>query len=197
MPRLFVALEMPSDVALSLSLLRGGLPGAKWMDTEKYHLTLRFIGDIDAHMADELFYTLDHVQCPEFSLQLSGMGAFGSKKPRYVWAGVNAPQELYTLQSAIERQCTKIGLKPESRKFTPHITLASVKGADRSIIGQYLGARGNFKSKEFKVGNFVIMSSRNSTGGGPYVVEETYPLAENYQEVSFSNNLEQPLSSIW
>ncbi|TIW89065.1 MAG: RNA 2',3'-cyclic phosphodiesterase, partial [Mesorhizobium sp.] len=79
MPRLFTALEIPRDAALSLSLLRGGLPGARWIDVENYHLTLRFIGDIEGHVADEIANALDRVHRPSFSLALSGVGAFGQK----------------------------------------------------------------------------------------------------------------------
>lgn len=79
MPRLFTALEIPRDAALSLSLLRGGLPGARWVDVENYHITLRFIGDVEGHVADEIANALDRVRRPAFSLALSGVGAFGSK----------------------------------------------------------------------------------------------------------------------
>ena len=81
MPRLFTALEVPRDAALSLSLLRGGIPGARWIDVENYHLTLRFIGDVDGHLADEIAHGLDRVHRPSFDLLLSGVGAFGSRKP--------------------------------------------------------------------------------------------------------------------
>ncbi len=79
MPRLFTALEIPRDAALSLSLLRGGLPGARWIDVENYHITLRFIGDVEGHVADEVANALDRVRRPEFMLNLSGVNAFGSK----------------------------------------------------------------------------------------------------------------------
>ena len=78
MPRLFVALEVPRNAAMSLSLLRGGLPGARWIDVENFHITLRFIGDIDGRTADEVVDRLDRIERPEFQLALSGMGSFGS-----------------------------------------------------------------------------------------------------------------------
>ncbi len=89
MPRLFTALEIPRDAALSLSLLRGGLPGARWIDVENYHITLRFIGDVEGHVADEVANALDRVRRPEFMLNLSGVDAFGSKKPHSIYAGVS------------------------------------------------------------------------------------------------------------
>ena len=99
MPRLFTALEIPRDAALSLSLLRGGLPGARWIDVENYHLTLRFIGDVEGHVADEIANALDRVRRPSFPLALSGVGAFGSKKPHSIWAGVTASPDLAALQA--------------------------------------------------------------------------------------------------
>ena len=95
MPRLFTALEIPREAALSLSLLRGGLPGARWIDVENYHITLRFIGDVEGHVADEVANALDRVRRSSFSLTLSGVGAFGGKKPHSVWAGVSASPDLH------------------------------------------------------------------------------------------------------
>lgn len=176
MPRLFTALEIPRDAALSLSLLRGGLHGARWVEPENYHLTLRFIGDVEGHVADEVAGALDRVQRPAFTLALSGVGAFGSKKPHAVWAGAVASPELHALQAEIERVCQRVGLPPDPRKFTPHVTIARLRGVPPEAVARYLSARGNFATAPFRVGRFVLMSSRESTGGGPYIVEEAWPL---------------------
>jgi 2'-5' RNA ligase len=176
MPRLFTALEIPRDAALSLSLLRGGLPGARWVDVENYHITLRFIGDVEGHVADEIANALDRVRRPSFSLALSGVGAFGSKKPHAIWAGVTASPDLNALQAEIERICQRIGIAADPRKFMPHVTLARLRNPNPVDVAQYLSARGNFSTMPFKVGRFVLMSSRDSVGGGPYVVEEVWPL---------------------
>ncbi|WP_309082736.1 RNA 2',3'-cyclic phosphodiesterase [Chelativorans sp.] len=176
MPRLFTALEIPRDAALSLSLLRGGLPGARWVDVENYHLTLRFIGDVEGHVADEIANALDRVRRPSFALALSGVGAFGQKKPHAVWAGAAASPDLYALQAEIERICQRLGLPADPRKFTPHVTLARLKNAAPHEVAGYLSARGNFSTAPFRVGRFVLMSARESVGGGPYIVEEAWPL---------------------
>ncbi|TIS06422.1 MAG: RNA 2',3'-cyclic phosphodiesterase [Mesorhizobium sp.] len=160
MPRLFTALEIPRDAALSLSLLRGGLPGARWIDVENYHLTLRFIGDVEGHIADDIANALDRVNRPSFPLALSGVGAFGGKKPHAVWAGVSASPDLVA----------------DPRKFSPHVTLARLRNSSPADVAQYLSARGNFSTLPFRVGRFVLMSSRDSVGGGPYIVEEAWPL---------------------
>ncbi|WP_284441752.1 RNA 2',3'-cyclic phosphodiesterase [Brucella suis] len=176
MPRLFTALEIPRDAALSLSLLRGGLPSARWIDVENYHITLRFIGDVEGHMADEIANALDRVRRPEFMLNLSGVDAFGSKKPHSIYAGVSPSPGLNALQAEIERICQRLRLPADPRKFTPHVTLARLKNARIEDVVHYLSGRANFATLPFKVGRFVLMSSRDSVGGGPYIVEEAWPL---------------------
>lgn len=178
MPRLFTALEIPRNLALSLSLLRGGLPGARWIDVENYHITLRFIGDVDGRTADEIVDRLDRIDRPEFPLTLTGIGSFGSKKPHSVWAGVAPSVEIHALQAEIERMCQRIGLPPDPRKFTPHVTLARLKNCRLDDVVHYLSGRGNFQTAPFTVPRFVLMSSKESVGGGPYLTEEVFPLRE-------------------
>lgn len=176
MPRLFTALEIPHDAAMSLALLRGGLPGARWIDAENYHITLRFIGDVEGHVADEIANSLDRVSRPAFTLELSGVGQFGGKKPHSIWAGVTPRPELIQLQAEIERICQRLHLAPDPRKFTPHVTLARLRNSQVVDVAHYLSTRGNFSTLPFKAKRFVLMSSRDSVGGGPYVVEESWPL---------------------
>lgn len=178
MPRLFTALEIPRNVAMSLSLLRGGIPGARWIDVENYHITLRFIGDVDGRTADEIVDRLDRIDRPEFPMQLTGIGSFGSKKPHSIWAGVAPSPEMSALQAEIERLCQRIGLPPDPRKFTPHVTLARLKHCRVDDVVHYLSGRGNFYTAPFNVSRFVLLSSKESFGGGPYVTEEIFPLRE-------------------
>jgi len=177
MPRLFTALEIPAPIAFLLSLLRGGLPGARWVDPENYHVTLRFIGDIDSRTADEIGRALEKVDRPSFELSLAGLDAFGGNKPHSIVASVRSSPALKELQSEHERIIQRIGLEPERRKFRPHVTLARIKGASEADAAAYLALRGDFRTPSFPVGRFVLLSSRDSRGGGPYVMEEAYPLA--------------------
>ncbi|MCR6501607.1 RNA 2',3'-cyclic phosphodiesterase [Shinella sp. CPCC 101442] len=178
MPRLFVALEVPRNAAMSLSLLRGGLPGARWIDVENFHITLRFIGDIDGRTADEVVDRLDRIERPEFQLALSGMGSFGSKKPHSIFAGVTQAPEMHALQAEVERICQRLGLPADPRKFTPHVTLARLRNVRPEDVAHYLSGRGNFHTAPFTVNRFVLMSSKESVGGGPYLTEEVFPLSE-------------------
>jgi 2'-5' RNA ligase len=177
MPRLFTALEIPSPLAFSLSLLRGGLPGARWVDPENYHITLRFIGDIDQRTADEVERALTRVDRPSFDLTLAGLDALGGNKPHSIVASVKPTPALRDLQNEHERIIQRIGLEPERRKFRPHVTLARIKGVSEADAAAYLALRGDFRTPPFPVGRFVLLSSRDSRGGGPYVMEEAYPLA--------------------
>jgi len=177
MPRIFTGLEIPAEVGLSLSMLRGGLPGARWIDPDNYHITLRFIGDVDDRAASEVAEVLGRVRRPGFELRLDGLSSFGGRKPRAVVANVPAMAPLVELQAEQERLMQRLGLVPEGRKFSPHVTLARLREASSRQVADYLAVRGPFRSAPFQVGRFVLFSSRDSVGGGPYVVEAAYPLA--------------------
>src|SRR5580704_6781819 len=84
MPRLFTAIEVPPDVADALASARGGIFGARWRDQDDYHITLRFIGDVDARTASEVADTLEAIRKPPFSIQFDGLNWFGGDKPRAI-----------------------------------------------------------------------------------------------------------------
>jgi RNA 2',3'-cyclic 3'-phosphodiesterase len=177
MPRLFAGLEIPEEVGHTLSMLRGGLPGARWIDPEDYHVTLRFIGDIDAVSANEIASMLFRINRKPFEVTVQGLQSFGGKKPRAVVASVLPSRPLIELQAELERLMQRLGLDPEGRKFTPHITLARLRDATNQDVADYLSMRGYFPTKIFTAQRFVLFSSRASTGGGPYVVEDSYALS--------------------
>jgi RNA 2',3'-cyclic 3'-phosphodiesterase len=177
MPRLFTALEIPIEVGQSLSMLRGGLPGARWIDPDNYHLTLRFIGDIDDALAREVADLLAGVRRASFELRLDGLSSFGGRKPRAVVAAAAPVQALFDLQSEQERLMQRVGLDPDGRKFTPHVTLARLRDSSSRQVADFLSSRLPFRSNTFRISRFVLYSSRASVGGGPYVVEAAYPLA--------------------
>jgi 2'-5' RNA ligase len=177
MPRLFTAVEIPSEIAAALSTLRGGLPGARWVDPENYHLTLRFIGDIDDAMARDVAFMLGQVRRQKFELQIDGLTSFGGRKPRAVVATAAPTRSLLELQAEHERLMQRIGFEPEGRRYTPHVTVARLRDSTSRQVADYLSARGHFRSAPFSVSRFVLYSARASVGGGPYVVEAAYPLA--------------------
>ncbi|HEY8261654.1 MAG TPA: RNA 2',3'-cyclic phosphodiesterase [Methylosinus sp.] len=176
MPRLFTALEIPATVAADLALLRGGLAGARWIDSANYHITLRFIGDVDDILAHDAAAILAGIRRPPVTVQLDELGSFGGDKPRAIVVKARLDSALAELQAEQERLLRRIGAPPEPRKFVPHVTLARLRGAPSSAVAGYLGTRGFFPPRRFEAARFVLYSSRNSVGGGPYIVEADYPL---------------------
>jgi len=177
MPRLFTGLEIPREVGTSLSLLRGGLPGARWIDPENYHITLRFIGDIDGVLAREIALLLDGMRRRSFEVRFGGLQAFGGRKPRAIVAAVEPVPPLLELQAEHERLMQRLGLEPDGRKFTPHITLARLRDSSSHDVAEYLSTRAPIGMPPLPISRFVLFSARSSVGGGPYVVEADYPLA--------------------
>jgi RNA 2',3'-cyclic 3'-phosphodiesterase len=177
MQRIFTGLEIPTEIAQELGMQRGGLPGARWIDPENYHLTLRFIGDVDDVLAREVAWLLGQVRRTEFELRFDGLTSFGGRRPRAVVATLAPTSSLLELQAEHERLMQRVGLEPEGRKYTPHVTLARLRDSSSRQVADYLASRALLRVLPFKVSRFVLFSSRASIGGGPYVVEAAYPLA--------------------
>lgn len=176
MPRLFTGLELPSDISFELGLLKGGIPGARWIDTASFHITLRFAGDISDAAVDELDQALAGLLFEPFELQLKGAGYFGGNRPRALYVDVGADDRLNHLQAAHERICQSIGLVPESRKFTPHVTIARLRNTSSEAVNHYVSRHSLYRSRRFPVTRFALFSARPSRGGGPYAVEQVYDL---------------------
>jgi RNA 2',3'-cyclic 3'-phosphodiesterase len=181
LPRLFTGLELPSEIAAELAMLRGGVSGARWVEAEDYHITLRFIGDIDDRAAGEAAAALGEIHRPSFPVVLEGLSWFGGDKPRAIVAMVKPTPALVELQADQERRLRRIGLPPETRKYTPHVTLARLRSASPYAVADYLSARGYFPSRQFEATRFVLFSARESMGGGPYLVEAAYALQADSQ----------------
>ena len=176
MPRLFTGLELPEAVVNQLALARGGIAGARWLEPEDYHVTLRFIGDVDGRAARDIAETLGDISRPKTQVRFEGLSWFGGDKPRALIAKVKPEPALMDLQAELERRLRRIGLEPETRKFTPHVTLARLRGVSQAAMADYLAARGALMAESFTAERFVLYSAREGSGGGPYVVEAAYPL---------------------
>lgn len=177
MLRLFTGIELPGSLRAELAKLRAPLPGAKWVEPENLHLTLRFAGDIENHIAADFADALESIDVPPFEIRLEGLGAFGGNDPRVLWAGVEAGPELEALARANERAARSAGLAPESRAWKPHVTLARLRYAKVENVARFLQRNGAWRSAPFVVERFVLYSARPQSGGGPYVVEQDFPMA--------------------
>jgi 2'-5' RNA ligase len=178
MPRLFTGLEIPAMLRTRLSLVRAPLEGARWVDAENMHITVRFVGDIEPRAADEFADLLAHVQTGPITVSIKGVGVFGGRDPRVLWAGVEAGPELDALYRANERAARAAGLAPDPRDFKPHVTLARLRRARPHAVARFLEESGDLRTEPFTVSRFVLLSARPGTGGGPYAVEAAYPLED-------------------
>jgi RNA 2',3'-cyclic 3'-phosphodiesterase len=189
MPRLFAAIAMPEDIALTLDRVRQPTPGAFWIPPSDMHLTLRFVGDIGRGEAREFARELARIDQSAFTLKLAGLGSFGGDEPRVLWAGVDANPALDTLARACERAARNAGIAPDARAWKPHVTLARLRHTPVDAVVRVLSRKATFNTAEFFVGGFALMSAKPGTGGGPYVVEETFPLAGGqYVDFADENN---------
>jgi 2'-5' RNA ligase len=176
MIRLFAALEIPETVRTRLALLQGGVPGARWASGEQMHLTLRFIGEVDDNVGHDIDDALALIRAPSFTLELAGVGEFGGKNPRALWAGVRPCDALVHLQKKIETALQRIGLPAEERKFSPHVTLARLREPGLDQLGHFLAAHAQFRAAPLPVEHFSLIASFPTKAGSVYEDQADYPL---------------------
>jgi 2'-5' RNA ligase len=178
MLRLFVALALPALVKAQLGAMAGGIPGARWIPPENYHLTLRFIGEIEPWRAEEVDAALAAVRAPRFDLALAGVGIFekgGRIQSLYVPA--ERSEALARLQTKVETALQRVGLEPERRRFTPHVTLARTDRAETHKLVSFLQAHALFRPPPVTVEHFTLFSSHLGKEAAHYVPEVEYELA--------------------
>lgn len=173
MLRLFVGIALPPELKLRLSLLAAGLPGARWVDPGNYHLTVRFVGAVDEGMASDIDAALESLQAPRFALQLAGIGHFGT---RMVWVGVERNPALHHLHDKIERALARLGFGPEERRYSPHVTLARLKGTAGARLQAYLSEHSLFRAEPFTVDRFSLVASYQTKSGSIYEDQADYRL---------------------
>jgi 2'-5' RNA ligase len=159
--RLFAAISIPDDIAASLVEQQRDVPGAKWRPRENLHLTLRFFGDVAEPVADEIDAELAQVAegAAAFDLQLKGAGAFGGADPHALYVGAGESAGLRKLAAGCERVARRVGLRAESRKFKPHVTLAYLSNAELSRVHAFETRMGLFQTPTFRVETFGLYAS--------------------------------------
>lgn len=173
--RLFIGLSPPDPVRDALASRREGLPGARWREADSLHLTLHFLGDVDRRMFEEIASALSDVRAPGFALEWTEIGVFGSEgRPRAVWAGVRANNGLTLLHGRVGAAIRKAGVEPEKRKFTPHVTLAYLRGAHDADVAKYAGEQDLIDVPDWPVGEFHLYSSHLGGDHSVYRLEESY-----------------------
>lgn len=176
MHRLFVAIRPPAAIRQLLLAVMGGVSGARWQSDDQLHLTLRFIGEVDRHLAGDIHAALGGVHYPRFELSLSGLGAFdGRGYPDAVWAGVRPHEQVKALHRKVDAALLRVGVPPDERAFLPHITIARLNRS-AGPIGNLMEEAGGLASPAFSVDGFALFESDLTNEAAVYSVVERYPL---------------------
>jgi RNA 2',3'-cyclic 3'-phosphodiesterase len=174
--RLFVAIRPPEAVRdLLIDAMDEGAE-FHWQDDEQLHLTLRFVGEVERPLADDLASALTRIRADRFQLRVAGTGRFEQRSGGALWAGVEPKAPIAVLASKIERTCQHAGLEPERRAFHPHITLARWKGRRTREVADFLERTRGLSSEPFEVTEFILFESRLSRHGAHYEAAATYAL---------------------
>jgi len=177
MIRLFAALPLPAEIVQGLTRRQVGVDAARWRPPESLHLTLRFFGDVREDVARDLDAELAAIDASPFEIVLEGAGAFGEGRDIHaIWAGVEESPLLRRLADACETAARRVGLKPERRRYKPHVTLAYLRQADPAHVAAWIQANNLLKSPHFAVDRFALYSSVLGGEGSHYRIEAEYPL---------------------
>jgi len=176
MHRLFVAIRPPESIRDLLIDAMGESLDFRWQDDEQLHLTLRFIGEVDRPLANDLADALGRIHSPAFDLRIAGTGRFEQRNSGALWAGIEQKAPVAALAAKIERACQQVGLEPERRAFHPHITLARWKGRRTREVEEFLTRTRGLASEPFGADSFILFESRLSRHGAHYEEVARYPL---------------------
>jgi len=170
--RLFVALELPLPTRERLARLDPEIRGVRWTDVAHIHLTMSFLGDLQAGAEERMRDALAGVRVGSFFLPLTGVGAFGGEHPTVVWAGVGKGHpHLFALHKRIQDAVLRAGLEPDLRSFHPHVTLGRAKDVSRHDLKAFLR---KFEETEFDlvhVTGFALFSSVLAREGATHTLE--------------------------
>jgi 2'-5' RNA ligase len=176
MHRLFVAIRPPEHIRDLLIDAMNDSPEFRWQGDEQLHLTLRFIGEVERQIADDLAGALSQIRAEPFELRISEAGRFEQRNSGALWAGVEPKGPVAALAAKVERVCQQVGLDPERRAFHPHITLARWKGRRTREVADFLERTGGLSSNPFAVTEFILFESQLSRHGAHYEEVAVYAL---------------------
>ncbi len=174
MPRLFLAIRPPEPIRDALLDLTEGPDPLRWQSDEQLHCTLRFVGDIDHPLAEDLAHALAAIRFDPFELRLAGVGRFARARGGALWAGLAPREPLAALATKIDRTCQSVGLEPERRAYHPHLTLARWSGREPALQ-PWLQQHAGLASEPWPVVSFTLFQSTLGSGGAHYDPIAEYP----------------------
>ncbi len=176
--RLFFALVPPEPIMRQLLLCQGGVSAARWQDASQLHLTVRYLGKVDRHIADMLITMAEREQwlCPPVTL--NGMGYFQHKgRIDQIWAGVAPRDGLLAMHNKLDAMAVRCGLPPEHHKFIPHITIARLSAAARGAEA-FVAGHSDLMSEPFVFNRLIMFESMIGHKGASYQPIAEWPVAE-------------------
>jgi RNA 2',3'-cyclic 3'-phosphodiesterase len=176
MHRLFVAIRPPEEVRDLLIDAMDDSPALRWVGDEQLHLTLRFIGEVERPLANDIVSVLDRLRSPSFELRIKSAGKFEKRSGGALWAGIEPKEPVVALAGKVERALQQAGLEPEHRSFSPHITLARWNGRSSEAVDGFLRRHSNLQSDMFAVDRFILFESKLSRHGPHYEEVAAFPL---------------------
>ena len=177
MPRLFIAIDLPSAQRERIRSICSGLPGTRWTPAEQIHLTLRFIGEVDGTLFQQIADSLAEIKTDPLTLKIEGLGYFPPRRtPRVLWVGLENNDGLLQLRNRIETALVRLGLEPEGRKFSPHITIARFKKPSLNRVMAFMDTNNPFELPPFPVKEFHLYSSKLTARGAIHQREASYPI---------------------
>ena len=179
--RSFIAIELPRNLKTAISRLQeqlktGSTAPVRWVNPENTHLTLKFLGDIDTVVIDDITKALGEAArgVPSIRLGAEGLGAFpNNNRVQVVWVGLTGElDKLQKLQQRIDKELTPLGFTPEKRAFSPHLTIARVRDRatanDRQDMGRLVENAVFESGASFLVETVDLMKSQLTREGPIY-----------------------------
>ena len=168
MHRLFAAIRPPKSIRdLLIDAMDDGAD-VRWQNEDQLHLTLRFVGEVDRPLAEDLAAALGGLRPQRIEARICGTGRFERRNSGALWAGIEPKAPLAALAAKVERACQDIGLEPERRAFHPHITLARWKGRRSREVADFLERTRGLASKPFEINRLILFESHLSRHGAHY-----------------------------
>lgn len=173
MHRLFAAIRPPEVVRDQLMDLMEESEALRWQDDEQLHVTLRFIGNVERPLAEDLAAALESIRFEPFELRVSGVGRFAKRRGGALWAGVAPRGPLAQLAAKVDRACVGCGLEPEHRAYHPHVTLARWNGPEPDLH-RFMERHGAVSSLPWLVDSFILFESHLLRHGAHYEAIASY-----------------------
>jgi 2'-5' RNA ligase len=174
--RLFTGLRLPDMLAERLPVMQRGVPGASWRSVESFHITLAFHGEVDNAKARDLHFELTQVRIAPFEVRLQGPGWFGNAEPHSLFMGVTPTDQISRLAGQCERAARRAGIAIEARRYSPHVTLAYLRGTPAKECVAFCQKLNLYRSEPFLVEEFALFSSHSGRGPSRYEEQAWYSL---------------------